>query len=72
MKKKILIADKLIQPFEKVYKLKFNVECLWKIKTKNNSLEHEAVIVTGGFKTNKHFAKLLQTSGRFTHYFVKK
>ena len=32
MKKKILIADKLIQPFEKVYKLKFNVDCLWKIK----------------------------------------
>ena len=57
MKKKILIADKLIQPFEKVYKLKFNVDCLWKIKTKSNSLEHEAVIVTGGFKTNKHFLK---------------
>ena len=55
--KKILIADKLIQPFEKVYKLKFNVDCLWKIKTKNNSLEHEAVIVIGGFKTNKHFLK---------------
>ena len=28
-----------------------------KIKTKSNSLEHEAVIVTGGFKTNKHFLK---------------
>ena len=57
MKKKILIADKLIHSFEKVYKLKFNVECLWKIKTKSNSLEHEAVIVTGGFKTNKYFLK---------------
>ncbi|MDC1184704.1 hypothetical protein N8080_01890 [Alphaproteobacteria bacterium] len=57
MKKKILIADKLIQPFEKVYKLKFNVDCLWKIKNQSNSLEHEAVIVTGGFKTNKHFLK---------------
>ena len=53
MKKKILIADKLIQPFEKVYKLKFNVDCLWKIKNQSNSMEHEAVIVTGGFKTNK-------------------
>ena len=57
MKKKILIADKLIQPFEKVYKHKFKVDCLWKIKTKSNSLEYEAVIVTGGFKTNKHFLK---------------
>ena len=57
MKKKILIADKLIQPFEKVYKLKFNVDCLWKIKNQSNSMEHEAVIVTGGFKTNKYFLK---------------
>tara|TARA_B100001063_G_scaffold241405_1_gene268228 strand:- start:81 stop:1007 length:927 start_codon:yes stop_codon:yes gene_type:complete len=57
MKKKILIADKLIQPFEKVYRFKFNVEFLWKIKNKINLLEHEAVIVTGGFKTNKYFLK---------------
>jgi lactate dehydrogenase-like 2-hydroxyacid dehydrogenase len=57
MKKKILIADKLIQPFEKIYKLKFNVDCLWKIKNQSNLLEHEAVIVTGGFKTNKYFLK---------------
>ena len=57
MKKKILIADKLIQPFEKIYKLKFNVDCLWKIKNQSNLLEHEAVIVTGAFKTNKYFLK---------------
>ena len=53
MKKKILIADKLIQPFEKVYKLKFNLDWLWKIRNQSNLLEHEAVIVTGWFKTNK-------------------
>ena len=57
MKKKILIADKLIQPFEKIYKLKFNVDCLWKIKNQSNLLEHEAVILTGAFKTNKYFLK---------------
>jgi lactate dehydrogenase-like 2-hydroxyacid dehydrogenase len=57
MKKKILIADKLIQPFEKIYKLKFNVDCLWKIKNQSKLLEYEAVIVTGGFKTNKYFLK---------------
>jgi lactate dehydrogenase-like 2-hydroxyacid dehydrogenase len=28
------------------------VDCLWKIKNQSNLLEHEAVIVTGGFKTN--------------------
>ena len=41
MKKKILIADKLIQPFEKVYKLRFNIDCLWKIRNQNNLPEDE-------------------------------
>ena len=57
MKKKILIADKLIQPFEKIYKLKFKVDCLWKIKNQGKLMEYVAVIVTGGFKTNKDFLK---------------
>ena len=57
MKKKILIADKLIQPFEKIYKLKFNVDCLQKIKNRSNLLGYEAIIVTGEFKINKYFLK---------------
>ena len=57
MKKKILIADKLIQPFEKVYKLKFLVDCLWRLKKQSSFIKYEAVIVTGGFNTNKEFLK---------------
>ena len=57
MKKKILIVDKLIQPFEEVYKQKFNVNYLWQIKNQNTLQEYEIIIVTGGFKTNKTFLK---------------
>ena len=57
MKKKILIVDKLIQPFEEIYKQKFNVNYLWQIKNQNRLQEYEIIIVTGGFKTNKTFLK---------------
>ena len=57
MKKKILIVDKLIQPFEKIFKKEFNVNYLWKIKNQNKLLEYEIIVVTGGFKTNKIFLK---------------
>ena len=57
MKKKILIVDKLIQPFEEVYKQKFNVNYLWQIKNQNRLQDYEIIIVTGGFKTNKTFLK---------------
>ena len=57
MKKKILIVDKLIEPFEKVYKQKFKVDYLWKIKDQDTLPEYEAIVVTGGFNTNKDFLK---------------
>ena len=33
------------------------MDWVWKIKIQSNLLEHETVIVTGGFKTNKYFLK---------------
>jgi len=57
MKLNILITDILIKDFVPVYKKDFNVECLWQLGNKIEFSKYEAIVVTGGFKTNKKFLK---------------
>ena len=56
MKYNILITDILIKDFVNVYTKDFNVDCLWKLKNINYN-KYKAIIVTGGFSTNKQFLK---------------
>ena len=56
MKYNILITDILIKDFVNVYKKDFNVDCLWKLKNINYN-KYKAIVVTGGFSTNKQFLK---------------
>ena len=56
MKYNILITDILIKDFVNVYKKDFNVDCLWKLKNINYN-KYQAIVVTGGFSTNKQFLK---------------
>lgn len=57
MKINILITDILIKEFRYEFKKKFNVDCLWIKKNKINFDKYEAIVVTGGHKTNKQFLK---------------
>jgi len=57
MKYNILITDILIKDFVNVYKKEFNVDCLWKLKKNINYNKCQAIVVTGGFSTNKKFLK---------------
>ena len=56
MKKKILIADILIERYYKIYKKNFDVDFLYKLK-KINYTSYEALVVTGGFKASSSFLK---------------
>ena len=55
MKPNILITDILIKDFVYEFKKKFNVDCLWSKKNIIDFNKYEAVVVTGGFNTNKKF-----------------
>jgi len=55
MKLNILITDILIKDFVPVYKKDFNVDCLWQLRNKIEFSKYEAIVVTGGFKTDKKF-----------------
>ena len=57
MRLNILITDILIKDFVTIYKKNFNVECLWQLKNKIEFSKYEAIVVTGGFKTDKKFLK---------------
>ena len=57
MRLNILITDILIKDFVSIYKKNFNVECLWQLKNKIEFSKYEAIVVTGGFKTDKKFLK---------------
>ena len=57
MKYNILITDILIKDFVYVFKNNFNVDCLWTLKKNVDFDKYEAIVVTGGFKTNKKFLK---------------
>ena len=57
MKYNILITDILVKDFVYVFKNNFNVDCLWTLKKKFNFDKYEAIVVTGGFNTNKNFLK---------------
>ena len=57
MKYNILITDILIKDFVHVYKKDFNVDCFWKLKKNINYNKYQAIVVTGGFSTNKQFLK---------------
>ena len=55
MKLNILITDILIKDFVFIYKKDFNVDCLWKLKNKIHFDKYNAIVVTGGYNTNKAF-----------------
>ena len=55
MKPNILITDILIRDFVYKFKKKFNVDCLWLKKNKINFDKYEAIVVTGGFNSDKKF-----------------
>ena len=57
MKLNILITDILIKDFVPVYKKDFNVDCLWQLTNKIEFNKYEAIVVTGGFKTDRKFLK---------------
>ena len=57
MKYNILITDILIKDFVYVFKNNFNVDCLWTLKKNFNFDKYEAIVVTGGYKTNNKFLK---------------
>ena len=55
MKLNILITDILINDFVYIFKKDFNVDCLWQLKKNINFNKYQAIVVTGGFNTNKQF-----------------
>ena len=55
MKFNILITDNLIKDFVYIFKKNFNVDCLWQLKKNINFDKYQAIVVTGGFNTNKQF-----------------
>ena len=55
MKLNILITDILINDFVYIFKRDFNVDCLWQLKKNINFNKYQAIVVTGGFNTNKQF-----------------
>ena len=55
MKSNILITDKLLNDYTNIFKEKFSIDCLWKIKSNINYNKYIGIVVTGGFKTNKTF-----------------
>ena len=55
MKFNILITDILIKDFVYIFKKDFNVDCLWQLKKNINFNKYQAIVVTGGFNTNKQF-----------------
>ena len=55
MKSNILITDILIQDFVYEFKKKFNVDCMWLKKNKINFDKYEAIVVTGGYNSDKQF-----------------
>ena len=57
MKYNILITDILIKDFVYVFKNNFKVDCLWTLKKNVDFDQYEAIVVTGGFRTNKKFLK---------------
>jgi len=57
MKYNILITDILIKDFVYVFKNNFKVDCLWTLKKNVDFDKYEAIVVTGGFDTNKKFLK---------------
>ena len=57
MKLNILITDILIKDFIPVYKKDFDVDCLWQLRNKIEFSKYEAIVVTGGFKTDRKFLK---------------
>ena len=57
MKYNILVTDILIKDFVYIFKKDFNVDCLWQLKKNINFNKYQAIVVTGGFSTNKQFLK---------------
>ena len=57
MKFNILITDILIKDFVYIFNKDFNVDCLWQLKKNINFNKYQAIVVTGGFNTNKQFLK---------------
>ena len=57
MKFNILVTDILIKDFVYIFKKDFNVDCLWQLKKNINFNKYQAIVVTGGFNTNKQFLK---------------
>ena len=55
MKLNILITDILINDFVYIFKKDFNVDCLWQLKKNISFNKYQAIVVTGGFNTNKQF-----------------
>ena len=57
MKFNILVTDILIKDFVKIFKKDFNVDCLWQLNKNINFNKYQAIVVTGGFNTDKNFLK---------------
>tara|TARA_B100001287_G_scaffold274704_1_gene280602 strand:+ start:883 stop:1800 length:918 start_codon:yes stop_codon:yes gene_type:complete len=54
MKKKILLTDYFLNNYLKIYKEKFIVDCLWKLK-KIDYNSYDGLLIAGGFNANKKF-----------------
>tara|TARA_A100000164_G_scaffold81019_1_gene68698 strand:+ start:106 stop:1026 length:921 start_codon:yes stop_codon:yes gene_type:complete len=57
MKYNILITDILIKDFVNIFEKDFKVECLWQLNKNINFNKYQAIVVTGGFNTDKNFLK---------------
>ena len=57
MKYNILVTDILIKDFVYIFKKDFNVDCLWQLNKNINFNKYQAIVVTGGFNTDKNFLK---------------
>ena len=57
MKYNILITDILIKDFVNIFEKDFKVECLWQLNKNINFNKYQAIVVTGGFNTDKYFLK---------------
>ena len=57
MKYNILITDILIKDFVNIFEKDFKVDCLWQLNENINFNKYHAIVVTGGFNTDKNFLK---------------
>ena len=57
MKYNILITDILIKDFVNIFEKDFEVDCLWQLNKNIDFNKYQAIVVTGGFNTDKNFLK---------------